>query len=96
MGGWLGGQAEYVTVPYADWNLLRFPDRDLALAKIRDLAMLSDIFPTGYHGAYTGSVASGRRVACRGRCQPRDQTAKASSSNATATRRLASSSTASS
>src|SRR5512132_2398200 len=51
MGGWLGGQARYVTVPYADWNLLRFPDRDQAMAKIRDLAMLSDIFPTGYHGA---------------------------------------------
>jgi glutathione-independent formaldehyde dehydrogenase len=47
MGGWLGGQAEYVAVPYADFNLLKFPDRDQALAKIRDLAMLSDIFPTG-------------------------------------------------
>ncbi|HEY2956830.1 MAG TPA: alcohol dehydrogenase catalytic domain-containing protein, partial [Actinomycetota bacterium] len=28
MGGWKGGQANYVTVPYADWNLLKFPDRD--------------------------------------------------------------------
>ena len=27
MGGWIGGQAEYVMVPYADFNLLRFPDR---------------------------------------------------------------------
>jgi threonine dehydrogenase-like Zn-dependent dehydrogenase len=27
MGGWVGGQAEYVMVPYADWNLLPFPDR---------------------------------------------------------------------
>ena len=35
MGGWLGGQAEYVTVPYADWNLLKFPDRDQAMAKIQ-------------------------------------------------------------
>jgi glutathione-independent formaldehyde dehydrogenase len=26
MGGWVGGQAEYVLVPYADWNLLKFPD----------------------------------------------------------------------
>jgi glutathione-independent formaldehyde dehydrogenase len=26
MGGWVGGQAEYVMVPYADWNLLKFPD----------------------------------------------------------------------
>ena len=28
MGGWVGGQAEYVMVPYADWNLLKFPDKD--------------------------------------------------------------------
>lgn len=34
MGGWIGGQAEYVLVPYADFNLLKFPDRDQALAKI--------------------------------------------------------------
>ena len=53
MGGWLGGQAEYVMVPFADFNLLKFPDRDQALEKIRDLTMLSDIFPTGYHGCYT-------------------------------------------
>src|SRR6478609_5316641 len=59
MGGWVGGQAEYVLVPYADWNLLRFPDRDQALAKILDLTMLSDIFPTGYHGAYTAGVTTG-------------------------------------
>src|SRR6266540_4223331 len=62
MGGWLGGQARYVTVPYADWNLLRFPDRDQAMAKIRDLAMLSDIFPTGYHGAYSAGVGTGSTV----------------------------------
>jgi glutathione-independent formaldehyde dehydrogenase len=59
MGGWVGGQAEYVTVPYADWNLLKFPDRDQAMEKILDLAMLSDIFPTGYHGAYTAGVRTG-------------------------------------
>jgi glutathione-independent formaldehyde dehydrogenase len=59
MGGWIGGQANYVTVPYADWNLLKFPDRDQAMAKIRDLTMLSDIFPTGYHGAYTAGVGTG-------------------------------------
>ncbi len=62
MGGWLGGQAEYVMVPFADFNLLRFPDRDAALAKIRDLTMLSDIFPTGYHGAYTAGVTTGSTV----------------------------------
>src|SRR6266480_3957977 len=62
MGGWVGGQAEYVTVPYADWNLLKFPDRDQALEKIRDLAMLSDIFPTGYHGAVSAGVTTGSTV----------------------------------
>ena len=45
MGGWVGGQAEYVMVPYADFNLLKFPDRDQAMAKIRDLTLLSDILP---------------------------------------------------
>ena len=62
MGGWLGGQAEYVMVPFADFNLLKFPDRDQALEKILDLTMLSDIFPTGYHGAYTAGVTTGSTV----------------------------------
>ena len=62
MGGWVGGQAEYVMVPYADFNLLKFPDRDQALAKIKDLTLLSDIFPTGYHGAVTAGVGPGSIV----------------------------------
>jgi glutathione-independent formaldehyde dehydrogenase len=62
MGGWVGGQAEYVMVPYADWNLLKFPDKDQAMEKILDLTMLSDIFPTGYHGALTAGVATGSTV----------------------------------
>ena len=62
MGGWVGGQAEYVAVPYADWNLLKFPDKEQAMEKILDLTMLSDIFPTGYHGAYTAGVTSGSTV----------------------------------
>ena len=62
MGGWVGGQAEYVMVPYADWNLLKFPDKDQALEKILDLAMLSDIFPTGYHGCVIGGVDTGSTV----------------------------------
>ncbi len=62
MGGWVGGQAEYVLVPYADWNVLRFPDREQALAKILDLTMLSDIFPTGFHGAVTAGVGVGSTV----------------------------------
>src|SRR3979490_2188893 len=62
MGGWVGGQAEYVLVPYADWNLLPFPDKDQALEKILDLTMLSDIFPTGCHGAHTRGVTAGSTV----------------------------------
>jgi glutathione-independent formaldehyde dehydrogenase len=62
MGGWVGGQAEYVMVPYADWNLLKFPDREQALEKILDLTMLSDIFPTGYHGCVTAGVTTGSTV----------------------------------
>src|SRR5919206_1981006 len=62
MGGWRGGQAEYVMVPYADWNLLKFPDKDQAMEKILDLTMLSDIFPTGYHGCVTAGVTTGSTV----------------------------------
>src|ERR1700720_615099 len=62
MGGWVGGQAEYVMVPYADFNLLKFPDKDQAMAKVRDLTMLSDIFPSGYHGAYTAGATAGSTV----------------------------------
>ncbi len=62
MGGWIGGQAEYVMVPYADFNLIKFPDHDQAMEKIRDLTLLSDIFPTGYHGAVTAGVKPGAIV----------------------------------
>src|SRR6201996_8473143 len=62
MGGWVGGQANFVMVPYADWNLLKFPDKEQAMEKILDLTMLSDIFPTGFHGAYTAGVKAGSTV----------------------------------
>ena len=47
---------------YADFNALKFPDKDQAMAKILDLAMLSDIFPTGYHGCVTAGVTTGSTV----------------------------------
>ncbi|CAM3916833.1 formaldehyde dehydrogenase, glutathione-independent [Alkalicoccus chagannorensis] len=62
MGGWVGGQSEYVMVPYADFQLLRFPDKDAAMDKILDLTMLSDIFPTGFHGSYSAGVSPGKTV----------------------------------
>src|SRR3954466_1577842 len=62
MGGWVGGQAEFVMVPYADFNLLKFPNKEQAMAKIKDLTLLSDIFPTGFHGAVTAGVGPGSKV----------------------------------
>lgn len=62
MGGWVGGQSEYVMVPYADFQLLVFPNKEKAMEKILDLTMLSDIFPTGFHGAYTAGVQMGSTV----------------------------------
>jgi glutathione-independent formaldehyde dehydrogenase len=62
MGGWIGGQADYVMVPCADFNLLKFPDKAQAMEKIRDLTCLSDILPTGFHGAVTTKVGVGSKV----------------------------------
>jgi glutathione-independent formaldehyde dehydrogenase len=62
MGGWVGGQAEYVMVPYADFNLMKFPDKAQAMEKIRDLTCLSDILPTGFHGAVSAGVGPGSTV----------------------------------
>jgi glutathione-independent formaldehyde dehydrogenase len=62
MGGWVGGQAEYVLVPYADFNLIKFPDKQQAMSKIKDLTMLSDILPTGFHGAVMAGVGVGSIV----------------------------------
>jgi threonine dehydrogenase-like Zn-dependent dehydrogenase len=69
MGGWIGGQARYVMTPSADFNLLKFPDRDQALAKIRDLTMLTDILPTGFHAAVRAQVGVGSTVYIAG-CGP--------------------------
>ena len=62
MGGWVGGQAEYVMVPYADFNLIKFPNKAKAMSKIKDLTLLSDILPTGYHGAIQAGVGPGTTV----------------------------------
>ena len=62
LGGWQGGQAEYMLVPWADFQLLKFPDKDQAIEKIRDLTLLSDILPTGYHGCVEARVGTGSTV----------------------------------
>lgn len=66
MGGWIGGQAEYVMIPYADFNLLKFPDKAQAMEKILDLTCLSDILPTGYHGCVSAGVTTGATVLVSG------------------------------
>jgi len=62
MGEWRGGQSEYMLVPYADFNLLQFPNKEEAMLRILDLAMLSDIFPTGFYGAKGAGVKTGDTV----------------------------------
>ncbi|MGA8115991.1 MAG: glutathione-independent formaldehyde dehydrogenase [Actinocatenispora sp.] len=63
MGPYQGGQAEYLRVPYADFNLLHLPPGD---DFENDFAMLSDVFPTGYHGTELAEVGPGDRVAVFG------------------------------
>jgi glutathione-independent formaldehyde dehydrogenase len=47
---------------YADFDLLKFPDKNQAMEKIRDLTCLSDILPIGYHGAVMAGVGPGATV----------------------------------
>jgi glutathione-independent formaldehyde dehydrogenase len=63
MGPYRGGQAEFLRVPFADFNLLTLPEGD---EHENDFAMLSDIFPTGFHGAALANVRAGDRVAVFG------------------------------
>ncbi|MDP8978623.1 MAG: glutathione-independent formaldehyde dehydrogenase [Actinomycetota bacterium] len=63
MGPYTGGQAEYLRVPFADFNALKLPPGDEHEA---DFAMLADIFPTGYHGAEMAQVGPGDTVAVYG------------------------------
>lgn len=63
MGPYRGGQAEYLRVPWADFNLLELPP---GTEHERDFTLLSDIFPTGYHGTELAGVEPGRAVAVFG------------------------------
>ena len=63
MGPYDGGQAEYLRVPFADFNLLLLPPGE---EFEQDFAMLSDIFPTGYHGTELAGVSPGDTVAVFG------------------------------
>jgi glutathione-independent formaldehyde dehydrogenase len=63
MGPYRGGQAEYLRVPWADFNLLELPP---GTEHEQDFTLLSDIFPTGYHGTELAGVEPGRTVAVFG------------------------------
>ncbi|WP_020659605.1 glutathione-independent formaldehyde dehydrogenase [Amycolatopsis benzoatilytica] len=59
MGPYDGGQAEYLRVPYADFNLLELPP---GLEYENDFTLLSDVFPTGWHGTELAGQRPGDRV----------------------------------
>jgi glutathione-independent formaldehyde dehydrogenase len=63
MGPYRGGQAEYLRVPFADFNCLVLPEGD---AHEDDFALLADIFPTGYHATELAGVSPGESVAVFG------------------------------
>jgi len=63
MGPFWGGQAEMLRVPWADFNLLELPEGN---GNESEFALLSDIFPTGYHGTELAMVAPGKTVAVFG------------------------------
>ncbi|RKS71459.1 glutathione-independent formaldehyde dehydrogenase [Motilibacter peucedani] len=63
MGPYDGGQAELLRVPHADFNLLQLPK---GTEHENDFTMLSDIFPTGWHGVVLSGMQPGDRVAVFG------------------------------
>lgn len=64
MGGYQGGQAEYLRVPFGDFNCLQLPED--AEEKEADYAMLADIWPTGWHGTRLAGVQAGDSVVIYG------------------------------
>jgi threonine dehydrogenase-like Zn-dependent dehydrogenase len=65
LGGYAGGQAEYVRVPFADVGPLKVP----AHLSDEQVLFLSDIFPTGYMAAENCNIKAGDTVAVFG-CGP--------------------------
>ena len=63
MGPYMGGQAEYLRIPYAEFNCLVLPP---GKEHETDFVMLADIFPTGYHGCELADVRPGETVAVYG------------------------------
>jgi glutathione-independent formaldehyde dehydrogenase len=64
MGPYQGGQAEYLRVPWADFNCLKLPpDAD---EKQNDYVMVADIFPTGWHVTELAGMRPGDAVVIYG------------------------------
>ena len=64
MGELQGGQAEFLRVPYADFNCLKLPED--AREREDDYVMLADIFPTGWHATELAGVMAGESVVIYG------------------------------
>lgn len=62
LGGFAGGQAEYMRVPYADIGPIKVPDG----LPDEQVLFLSDIFPTGYMAAENAEIEPGDTVAVWG------------------------------
>ncbi|KAH8175375.1 alcohol dehydrogenase groES-like domain-containing protein [Sarocladium implicatum] len=63
MGPYRGGQAQYLKVPYADFNALKLPP---GKEHESDFILLADIFPTGWHGVELSGFQPGETIAVFG------------------------------
>ncbi|KAI5460850.1 hypothetical protein BGZ63DRAFT_358211 [Mariannaea sp. PMI_226] len=63
MGPYRGGQAQYIRVPYADFNALKLP---AGTEFESDFILLADIFPTGWHGVEISGFQPGESIAVFG------------------------------
>ncbi len=64
-GGWAGGQADYVRVPFAEQNLLKVPENQARHTDL-DVLLLSDVLGTAWHACEMGEVEEGDTVAIWG------------------------------
>ncbi len=65
MGPYRGGQADFLRIPFADFNCLKLPGK-AGDEYENDFLMLADIFPTGYHACELAKVGPGSTVAIFG------------------------------
>lgn len=65
MGPYQGGQAEFVLVPYADFNCLKLPGKPGDQWE-DDFLLLSDVFPTAFHATELACITPGKTVAVFG------------------------------